>query len=204
MKQVDKSHYQFQNYMSKARWCSLWHQLDEILRTEPEKVLEIGQGQGLLKAIAAQYGIRIETLDLDPELNPDHIGSATEIPLADSMFDVVCAFQMLEHLPYDLSLQAFREMARVCRKHVIISLPDAKHIWRYQFHVPKIGPMDFLIPRPSFGEQTHKFDGEHYWEINKKGYGLDRVTRDFSSICRLIKTYRVSENPYHRFFVFEK
>lgn len=203
-KQVDKTHYSFGNYMTKERWCSVWHQLDEIQNLKPERVLEIGPGPGLLKSVAATLGLKIETLDLDPELEPDHVGSATAMPFADESYDVVCAFQMLEHLPYEVSLQAWDEMVRVSKHHAVISLPDAQTVWRYQFHVPKVGSYDFLVPRPQLNAPVHELDPEHYWEINKRDYPLSRVIADFSKGIRLIKTYRVRENPYHRFFLFSR
>ena len=202
-KQVDKSHYEFERYMSKARWNSVWHQLDEVISLKPEKVLEIGPGPGIFKHTASLFGIKVETLDLDPKLAPDHVGSATALPFADDTYDVVCAFQMLEHLPYENALLAFREMVRVSRRHVVISLPDAKIVWRYQFYIPKFGTFDKFIPRPSRGTQQHQFDGEHYWEISKKGYPLARIIRDFSEYATLLKTYRAQENTYHRFFIFQ-
>lgn len=45
-KQVEKSHYDFTRYMSRARWQSLWHQLDEVLQLHPARVLELGPGGG--------------------------------------------------------------------------------------------------------------------------------------------------------------
>ena len=203
-KQVDKSHYEFHRYMDKGRWCSIWHQLDEVLRLKPANVLEIGPGPGVFKYAAKLFGLDVETLDLDPELKPDHVGSSTELPFADDTYDAVCAFQMLEHLPYERSLTAFREMVRVARKHVVISLPDSKKARRYQFYVPALGTFDRLFTRPGAKAAKHDFDGEHYWEINKQGYDLSKVTNDLSSICKLQKTYRVMEYSYHRFFVFEK
>lgn len=203
-KQVNKAHYEFNRYMSKERWCSVWHQLDEIQKLNPENVLEVGLGPGLFKTVAATFGIKIETLDIDPDLKPDYVGSATAMPFPDATYDVVCAFQMLEHQPYEVSLQAFGEMVRVSRRHVVISLPDARRVWRYLVHVPKFGTHDFLVPCPQFNAPTHAFNGEHYWEINKRGYPLSRVIADFSRSIRLVKTYRVRENPYHRFFVFER
>lgn len=98
--------------------------------------------------------------------------------------------------------QAFGEMARVSRSHVIIGLPDARPVWHYQLYIPKLGPCDFFIPRPLFKAATHEFDGEHYWEINKQDYPLSRVIADFSKHLKLVKTYRVFENSSHRFFVF--
>jgi len=50
------------------------------------------------------------------------------------------------------------------------------------------------------------FNGEHHWEINKAGYALSKVVKDLENVggVSVSKTYRVDENPYHRFFVFKK
>jgi len=203
-KQVDKSHYEFKNYMSKERWASVWHQLDEIQKINPKNVLEIGPGLGLFKKLAATFNINVETLDIDPDLDPDHLSPITEMPFKDNSYDVVCAYQMLEHLPYETAIQAFKEMVRVCKKNLVISLPDAQLIWRYQIYIPKLGTKDFLIARPRFKTPVHNFDGEHYWEINKRDYPLTKILTDFTVNINLLNTYRVKENPYHRFFIFEK
>jgi len=147
-KQVDKSHYRFSKYVHKKRWLSIWHQLDEVLSLEPQTVLELGPGPGLFKTLAGHFGIRVETVDLDPELEPDYVASATDLPMENDSYDCVCAFQMLEHLPYDQSIKAFDEMARVAKDHVVISLPDAKAVWVYMLHIPKLGRKTIHIPRP--------------------------------------------------------
>ena len=204
-KQVAKAHYEFNSYMKKTRWNSLWHQLDEVIKLHPKNVLEIGHGSGTFKEVATLFGLKVETLDIDSDLQPDFVGSVTSLPFTDNCYDVVCAFQVLEHLPYTNALCAFRELSRVCRNYIVISLPDAKIMWRYHFHIPKIGKLDTLIPRPFLRARPHIFDGQHYWEINKKGYPLIRIVQDFSvGGMQLLKTYRVHENPYHRFFVFRK
>jgi protein-L-isoaspartate O-methyltransferase len=77
-KQVDKSHYEFGKYVPKPRWASMWHQLDEVIKLNPERVLEIGPGPGLFKALAGAMGIHVETLDLDPDLKPDHAASVLD------------------------------------------------------------------------------------------------------------------------------
>jgi 2-polyprenyl-3-methyl-5-hydroxy-6-metoxy-1,4-benzoquinol methylase len=202
-KQVERAHYAFRRYMDKRRWASIWHQLDEVIALAPADVLEIGPGAGLFKQAAAVYGVDVQTLDPDPELRPDHVGSATALPFADGRYDVVCAFQVLEHLPYERALAAFAEMVRVARRHVVISLPDARTAWPFAFHVPRWGVVRGLVPKPAFGLAEHRFDGEHHWEINKRGYALAKVVRDLSARCRLAKTYRVHELPNHRFFVFD-
>ncbi|MBK7502679.1 MAG: methyltransferase domain-containing protein [Polaromonas sp.] len=204
-KQVDKDHYKFSEYLTKARWASVWHQLDEVMKFKPARVLEIGPGPGIFKSSAKTFGLNVETLDVDPELNPDYVASIFSMPFKDNEIDVVCAFQVLEHLPYDKSLQAFAEMVRISKTGVVISLPDAKRVWPMTIHIPKIGVANMLIPRPFLRLQTHDFDGEHYWEINKLGYALDKLIKDFKVMdCQLIRTYRVFWNPYHRFFIFSK
>jgi len=197
-----RRHYQFERYMTKARWISFWHQLDEINKLHPDRVLEIGPGPGLFKSIAGSLGIVVETLDLSPDLQPDFVASATTLPFADSSYDVVCAFQMLEHIPYEESLRAFAEMARVARKQVVISLPDAQILWRYRFHLPVFGAVNFSLPSPRLQLPVLQQNDEHYWEVNVRGYPLSRISEDFSKLMPLTKTYRVPENPYHRFFVF--
>ena len=201
-KQVDKSNYEFARYMHKERWSSVWHQLNEVARLQPESVLEIGPGPGVFKNVASHFGFHVETLDLDHELSPDYVGSATALPFASGSFDMVCAFQMLEHLPYETSLKAFGEMVRATRRYVVISLPDDKPVWRFLF--PRFGSRGVLLPRPMWTPRGHEFDGEHHWEVNKRGYEIDRVIEDLGKRCRLTRTYRNFDNPYHRFFVFAR
>ena len=205
-KQVSRSHYDFARYVHKRRWASMWHQVDEVLRLKPSTVLEIGPGPGIFKALVSALGVKVETVDIDAELAPDHVCSVFAMPFTTGEYDVVCAFQMLEHLPFEDSVNAFAEMARVARKAVVISLPDAATRWPMMLYIPKIGQVSFSVPRPRLRPQVHVFDGEHYWEIGKKGYSLDRVLENLSraSNLRLKRMFRVPEYPYHRFLVFSQ
>jgi len=203
--QVDKAHYSFRKYFHKKRWMSIWHQLDEVLSLAPRSVLEVGPGPGVFKALAGQFGVPVETADIDPELKSDHVASVMDLPFEDESYDCVCGFQILEHLPYEQAGRAFDEMVRVAKNNVIVSLPDAKDVWLYAFHIPRKGTRYWLLPKPRLRTPVHKFDGEHYWEINKRGYPLQKIIDDFSkSPVKLQKTYRVPEHPYNRFFIFEK
>ena len=48
----------------------------------------------------------------------------------------------------------------------------------------------------------HKFDGEHYWMLGKRGSDVeDLVTLIGESGFRIVRDFRVVENPYHHFFV---
>lgn len=202
-KQVEKRHYEFQRYVHKKRWASLWHQVDETLKWQPDKVLEIGPGPGLFKAACGALGLHVETVDLDPALEPDHICSVLDLPFADSSYDIACAYQMLEHLPYEQSMSALSEMSRVARTAVIISLPDAAAAWPYSVYIPGRGSIQFLVRKPWLWRSKHRFDGEHYWEVNKPGFELRRILEDLEQYTggRCQRTFRVPDFPYHRFFV---
>lgn len=192
--------------MEKRRWISVWHQLNEVIAQRPKTVLEIGPGPGIFKSTATAFGLNVKTLDIDPDLKPDYIASATEIPIADYSVDVVCAFQVLEHLPFETSMVALKEMYRISRKAILISLPDVKTSWASTLTIPKLGTFHVVLPRPRFKPKPHQFDGQHYWEISKREYSLKRVTSEIqkSTPNCTIRTYRVHENQYHRFFIIEK
>lgn len=125
---------------------------------------------GCFKTMASTIGIDVETLDINPELKPDHIALVFDMPFKNFSFDVVCAFQMLEHLPFDKSIKAFIEMSRVTNKALIVSLPDSKARYPVSLTLPKLGLLQMLIPKPQFIAKEREFDGEHYWVIKKKGY----------------------------------
>jgi len=205
LKQVEKSHYEFSEYVQKHRWVSIYHQLDEVLKLNPSTVLEVGPGPGLFKLLAGHFGMTVETVDIDPELNPDYVASATELPFADNSYDCVCAFQMLEHLPYELFVQAFSEMVRVAKDSIVISLPDAKNAWTFSVQDTSFRRINIQIPKPTLRPLPHDFDGEHYWEINKRGYPLGKIIGDLTkNNVDIVTTYRVDECLYHRFFVLKK
>ncbi len=209
-KQVDKTHYEFSKYVTNKRWTSIYHQLSEVLSVRPGSVLEIGPGPGIFKILLKNYGVSVDTVDIDADLNPDFVASADDLPFSENSYDCVCAFQVLEHLPYAKALMAFSEMARVSKKYVMISLPNAKIISTYSFYIPKHGQFNLHIPNPCLRLRAHKFNGQHYWEINKKGYLLKKVIDDFSQKgVKAIKNYLIPDNPCngrscHQLIIFEK
>ena len=206
-KQVNKDHYNFQDYVNKERWSSYWQQLHEILKQPFSKILTIGVGDGIVSNILSQNNKEVTTADIDAELNPTVVASVTNLPFQDNEFEVCCAFQVLEHMPYKESLLALEELLRVSEQSVIISLPNQKPVRRYLLSFPYVRQFKFLIGNPFYKPKIHEFDGEHYWEINAKNYELNKILLDFENIAkkynRTISSHRLFENPYHHFFIFK-
>lgn len=203
--QVKPNHYFDNSYDTKERFISYWHQVNEIVRLEPESVLEIGIGSGFVSKYLKERGINITTLDFDPKLNPDTVGSVLDIPLEDNSFDVVACYEVLEHLPFENFFKAVSEIFRISKSQAMLSLPDANRAYRLYIQIPKLGTIKKIISLPRVQKPIHKFDGEHYWEIGKVGYSLNKIINKIQRAgFKTERTYRVFELPYHRFFILKK
>jgi ubiquinone/menaquinone biosynthesis C-methylase UbiE len=203
--QVDHSHYQDLEYNEKGRFCSYWHQINEALSLKASTALEIGTGNGFVNFALKGSGINVKTIDIDKNLNPDYYGSVTEMPIPDKAFDIALCCQVLEHLPYENFVPALKEIGRVVRSHLILSLPDLRRVYRFNLQLPLLGEIKFLYPIPRLKPLNWKFNGEHYWNISCKGYSQSRIKQDIEKAGFVIeKNYCVLEMPWHRFFVLRK
>ncbi|MFQ6084101.1 MAG: class I SAM-dependent methyltransferase [Candidatus Aminicenantia bacterium] len=203
---IGSDHYYDITYDSKGRFVSYWHQINEIISLNPEKVLDIGIGNGFVSKYLKERGIRIITLDINKRLKPDVVGSVLEIPFANESFDVVASYELLEHLPYEDFQKALSEIYRVSNAYAILSLPDRTgKVYKFNVEIPKLWKIKRLITLPRLKALKHQFDGEHYWEIGKAGYSIKKIMSDIRNVgFDIRKTYRVFEWPYHRFFLLRK
>jgi len=117
-------------YDTKERFCSYWHQIQEVLLLKPSEVLEIGIGNGFVSRYLKERGINVTTLDIDKELKPDVVGSVLDIPFHCETFQVVACYEVLEHLPYEDIPKALSEISRVSKQYVILSVPDVNRVYR--------------------------------------------------------------------------
>ena len=207
MQQIKAKDFHFSKYVSKKRWISFFHQIDEISSMDPESILEIGVGSGVTGIVFKNIFNKIyESMDIDCDLNPDHIGSVIEMPFTDNQFDVVGCFQVLEHLPYDDFKKSLTEIFRVAKKGVIISLPNSRKTLRQFFSRLFSKNIGKYLSRKI---KQYKHGDQHYWEINSKGHSLKNITKIITNISgnfdfKLVKNYRVWENPFHHFFILKK
>lgn len=204
-KQVDKQHYNFNSYCFEGRFVSYWHQLKEIFALEPSSILEIGVGDRVVENYIKSNSVMSYTsLDIDKDLSPDIVADIIDIPIEDGSFDVVCAFEVLEHLPFEKFADVLKELKRVSKKYILISLPHWGRHFALELKLPFFGVVRFQY-KCSWWSIEHKFNGQHYWEIGKKGFSL-RVVKQIikSEGLEIKKDYVVFNSPYHHFFVLEK
>ncbi|NUM25111.1 MAG: class I SAM-dependent methyltransferase [Candidatus Buchananbacteria bacterium] len=191
-------------YVNKDRWVSYYWQtklVSDLITSG--SVLEIGVGNALV-ADYLKHRYQVSTLDINDKLNPDYIGSVEDLSfLAEKKFDVVVCAEVLEHLPFEKFKQSLQQMHSVSRRHVVISLP----YWGYTFYVriklPKLGKHTFQFKLNGF--KRHRFNGQHYWEIGKRGYSVKKIKDEIVNSGFKIKTsFWDVDDPYHYYFVLEK
>lgn len=203
MKQVQKDAYRFESYSHSGRFVSYFHQLKYIHRYSPQTVLEIGVGDGVVGSFIKQNTeIKYTSLDVAEDLHPDIVGSVTKLPFEDNTFDISCAFEVLEHIPFDQFETAVSELMRVSKKAVLISLPHFGPPLQFLLKIPLIPKIQFSLKLPF--PKKHIFNGQHFFEIGKKDFPVSRISSILKKHGKLVEEYIPFENQYHHFFILEK
>ncbi|HEY4528225.1 MAG TPA: hypothetical protein VJJ48_00155 [Candidatus Paceibacterota bacterium] len=198
--------YKDSSYITPRRWSSYAVQVREVMFLKPERILEIGPGNHIVNNILKGMGYDVETIDVDSRINPDQIGSITDeavIARLKDRFDLTLACQIFEHLEYGDFLKAADSLKTVTPT-MVMSLPYTEinsKFFQFVLKIPGIKKISFsskIIHKPI----EHQFNGEHYWEIGKKGYPLSRVKNDLESLgWKIAKDFLNPDNPFHYFFV---
>jgi ubiquinone/menaquinone biosynthesis C-methylase UbiE len=194
--------YNFKEYDSKERWISYWHQIDEILAARPNNILEIGIGARTVFNYLKSHGKDIISLDIDAKLKPDVVGNVLDMPFDDNSFDIILCAEVLEHLPFEKFETGLSELKRVSKKYVVLTLPHFGHSVKFSFKIPLLKEKKFAIRIPF--PIKHQFNGEHYWEVGKKGYPLAKIRQCIEKYFKIKKDFIPFENQYHHFFILER
>ncbi len=203
--QVPKDHYFKLSYDSKPRWISYWYQIAETIKSKPKSVLEIGIGNGTVSDYLKKLGIKVTTCDFDKNLKPDVVADVRKLPFRKSSFDLVLCAEVLEHIPFNDFKKGLSEIYRVSVNRAVITLPhfSITNIYFGAKFIP-------FIPKQELGFKLdlpikHKFLGEHYWEIGKKGYELGLVKKIIKRCgFEIEKCYYPLEDSKHQFFILNK
>lgn len=195
-KQVRADHYDFLRYVDIERWNSYWHQISEVLITNPKKVLVIGIGDGIVIDCLRKAGIDVKTLDMDSDVTPDYLGSVSNIAdILNEKFDTILCAQVLEHLPYEYFESIISQLKDCLEKALVLSLPFS-HV-----KIRIFNKTIFLMPK--FYKPV-KFKGQHYWQIGNKGYSKSMIENVLRNYFKVEKSFHVPVYPYHLFYILKK
>lgn len=112
---------------------------EKTIKNQDLKILNVGCGPGRSSEYLSSFGT-VVSIEYDKEcckfaaektgLEIIH-GSITELPFEDNLFDLVCAFDVIEHVENDQL--AVNELKRVTKKGalVLITVPAFNSIWSH-------------------------------------------------------------------------
>ncbi len=192
----------FSSYVTKYRYNSYWHQLDEIFSAEARSVLEVGVGNDVMGPFLNSKGVRTVTLDLERDLRPTVTGSVLSLPFKDNTFDVVVCCQVLEHLPFSRFDSCLAELKRVAKNKLILSLPDKTPGISLIVRIPNFVFWDIQIFSPWAIREPIRKVREHHWEIGRWGFPPKKILNHLEKTGFTVeRNYRVPEYPFHHFFI---
>ena len=110
---------------------------------KPLNILNIGAATGKTSELLSMFG-KVTSLEYDQDccdyankhFNLNVInGSILELPFKDEEFDLVCAFDVIEHVEDDLS--GVHEMRRVCKRdgQIVLTVPAYHFLWSHHDEV---------------------------------------------------------------------
>ena len=202
-------YYKQAQYDSLERFISYYHQIDETRKLSPTSVLEIGIGSDVTSSYLKSLDIKVTTCDFDANVGADVVADVRQIPLPDESFDLVMAYQILEHIPFEDFDKALAELCRISKKNVIISLPFRSSYFELVIKMPFIRTLfkrnffDFTF-RKAIKFPGFQKSGQHYWEIDPGEYKLKIVREKINKHFNILKELSPILNKYHYFFVLEK
>ncbi len=121
--------------------------INETLALIPQdcsSILDVGCGDGrITNRLVSKYG-RVCGLD-SSEAALKHVESEKvlsgldPLPFPDKSFDLVLCCEVLEHLPFETYPVALKELERVSKKYIIVSVPNNQNLRRAGVICPQCG-----------------------------------------------------------------
>ncbi len=141
---MEKNYYKAYYQLEREHWwfvargeMLLAHLRSENEGKKPLKILNVGTATGRTSELLMQLG-EVESIEFDTDCC-DFVrenvgikvteGSILDLPFADNMFDIVCAFDVIEHVGDDAT--AVKELFRVAKSGglVSVSVPAFQFLW---------------------------------------------------------------------------
>lgn len=206
------------------RTTSILKQAEVILNlNDCNSVLEIGSLRGVLSAILRHFKIDVETIDIEENSfinSPTYLGDFEKIDIKDikKRYDLVCAFQVLEHNSFEKFPYFLNKLKSLSNKYIYISLPyEGAYVgFEIMTTVPYLrrgfslilNLLRFHFPRPIFLRKKFKQSKNpsyfHQFELGGK-ISLKEIEKVANDIG--LKTIIAEHNKYfpsHYFYLFQK
>ena len=209
--------------LEERRFSSTRLQLTSVteLGDSVSSILEVGPGNGFFSSTATSLGYEVKTTDIKTWSNPDYLGDFREIEIRER-FDLVAAFEMLQHLPHRELPATLQKLASLSNRYVLISVPAHVHRFELAVEIPgmltprRLG-LGWLWGRHSLslklewprgrGPSKSGWEGRedywnpHYWEVGRKSYPRSRVLGDIKASGLTVLWHKYNPRHTHLLFV---
>jgi len=199
----------------------VYHQLRlPATLTDVNSVLEFGPGRGLFGNILKFYGMDYYSADVVQVKGadkPDFLHSINDFPIGNQTFDLVCAFQTLEHNPPSEFLPHLEKMAALSNKYVYVSLPwhGRSFSWNIGINLPKLAKnfMGSVVwprlvnkkrPHDQYAKDPNPYRF-HWFEVGEPGFSKKEIKETAAKAgLKQVQSFHVEGFAYHYFILFEK
>jgi len=114
------------------------NRIEELINSIPrgaETILDVGCGNGPLVNLIYKKFKRVVGLDFSQEAlkhvkSEKVLADISNIPFENKSFDLVVCSETLEHLAQEDYLKAIEEIKRICKKYIILTVPNDENLKR--------------------------------------------------------------------------
>lgn len=190
--QFELSRQQYLNKIDFLNWFRYFHLLKDVVRLQPESLLEVGPGEGLLKNCLQPLVKSYRTLDLNARLLPDVVTDVRDFrPELLASADCVIAADVLEHLPFSDLERVMTNLWSYLKEdgNALITIPHRRSNFLFMTptQVPHVltVPTGFLSPGSFYRRFIKRkiwIDPDHCWEIGDGTIEITDVERVFQGV----------------------
>lgn len=204
---LPKETYFSEGYFTSAHFISIAEQIRLVSSLKRNNILEIGIGNGLVSDFLKKAGLNVTTVDINPNLNPDIVGSITDLAeiLQQRKFDIVLCSEVLEHMPFSNFEKAIGNIAAITSEYAVLTLPRSqKVILDFQFKL-KIPKLPYIEKGLFWALPESHINKEHHWELDS---GELTETKNIKIILEkyfsILDFNRFRFRPVHHYFILHK
>jgi 2-polyprenyl-3-methyl-5-hydroxy-6-metoxy-1,4-benzoquinol methylase len=180
---------------SEEHWRLYWNQ-QKLMQNKVRRgdnVLEIGVGSGFTANYLKSKGVKMKTLDIDREKEPDIVANLVEYQFPDC-YDHILAFEVFEHIPFIQFKNIIGKMSNVCKNYMFLSFPRNEKLWlKLNFQLPILGKKELCLVTLK-GKVT---EPAHFWEIDDGSVSINDLEDVF---CKCGLTILTKIKRFSRIF----
>lgn len=175
--------------MDFINWFRFFYITKDILEFSPEKIIEVGEGSGIVKNILKDVVLEYKTIDITDKMKPDFVSDIrNKIPELNSNTDCLIAADILEHIPFDDLDMALTNICGYLKENgrAYITIPHRASY--FLFMDPRTIPFVLRVPTGfcSLGSFYRRFikrkiwiDPGHEWETGDGKHKISDVEEKF-------------------------